>query len=89
MGCDAVPAVPFRLSPFSLRLFLCIPDLLLLASPMCHSFHVGDILAVYLEVQSDFLCSSGTCLEIHDARMYMLIPGLSIMYNTPLQTDLP
>ena len=33
-------------------------------------------------LECDFLCSSGTCLEIHDARMYMLIPELLILYNT-------
>ena len=32
-------------------------------------------------LECDFLCSSGTCLDVYDARMYMLIPELSNLCN--------
>jgi len=44
MGCDALT---FRSFPFSLRLFLCIPDVSSFLFSMFHSFHVGDVFAAY------------------------------------------
>ena len=69
MGCERLRVLVFV---WLLRLydfFLCIPAV------SFFSFLDGPL-------RGDSLCSSGTCLDVHDAGMYMLIPGLSIMHNT-------